>query len=133
MSPVLGTRIATDVVPAPVDKGLAIGEIVYRTACSMRVLRRPARTLMEYSPPEGTVPDVAVAFANELDEMLPTKSTIDNGSRALLEPLAESLTGLLERCRLGISRRVPMRSGFAHATVVRLGGGAMLRRPTHRT
>lgn len=65
----------------------------------VRELRRQVRTLVEYSPPEGALPDEAAAFANELEEMLPTKYAIDNGNCALLEPLAESLTDLLERCR----------------------------------
>ena len=65
----------------------------------VRELRHQVRTLVEHSPPEGAHPGEAAAFTNELEEMLSTKYAIDHGDCARLEPLAESLTDLLERCR----------------------------------
>ena len=65
----------------------------------VKELRRQVRTLVEYTPPDGAHPDEAAAFANKLEEMLPTKYATDTGNCALLEPFAPSLTDPLERCQ----------------------------------
>ena len=56
-------------------------------------------SLVEHPPPERAHSDEAAAFASELAELLPSKYALDAGNYSLLEPLVDSLTDLLERCR----------------------------------
>ena len=76
-------------------------EIKRRPPLRARVtaLRRQVRTLVEHPPPERAHSDEAAAFASELAELLPSKYALDAGNCSLLEPLVDSLTDLLERCR----------------------------------
>ena len=61
-------------------------------------LRRQIRDLVEYAPPGLTHTDEAVAFANELYELVPAKRVPEKVHSSVLQPIVDALSDLHERC-----------------------------------